>query len=103
LELLHKHVGAEFLHVPYKGAAQALTDLLGGQVDVMFSSVQAALSPLKAERLRAIAVTSSTRVPQLPDVPTMSQAGATDFQFDIWHGLLYPASVPSQAQVRVNK
>lgn len=84
----------EFTHIPYKGGAPALTDLLGGQIDFLFTTIPAVLPQIKAGKLRALAVTSPERTPALPDVPTMREAGLKDFAAVSWHGLVAPAGTP---------
>jgi tripartite-type tricarboxylate transporter receptor subunit TctC len=84
----------EFAHIPYKGGAPALTDLLGGQIDFLFTTIPAVLPQIKAGKLRALAVTSPERTPALPDVPTMRESGLKDFSAVSWHGLVAPAGTP---------
>src|SRR6266704_752180 len=90
-ELLQRAAGVKLTHVPYKGASQALTDTLGGQVQSFMSSVPSALSQIKAGRLRAIAVSSATRARELTEVPTIAEAGYKGFEASTWYGLLAPA------------
>jgi len=101
-ELLQRAAGVKLTHVPYKGAAQALTDTLGGQVQSFMSSVPSALSQIKAGRLRAIAVTSAKRAPELPDVPTIAESGHKGFEASTWYGLLAPAGTPAAIVARLN-
>lgn len=84
----------EIQHVPYKGGGQALTDLMGGQIDFMFTTIPAALPQIKAGKIRALAVTSPARSAALPDVPTMQEAGLKGFSAVSWHGLVAPAGTP---------
>ncbi len=91
------------LHVPYRGGGPALVDTLGGQVDMSFPTLSAAVPHVKAGTLRALAVTSTTRSPQLPDVPTMQEAGIKDFQFTQWLALLAPAGTPREVVMRLNE
>lgn len=93
-ELIQKAAGIRFEHIPYKGAAQALTDLLGGQVHLYSSSVPTALGHIRSGKLRAIAVTSTRRVPDLPDTPTVAELGFPGFEASTWFGLLAPAGTP---------
>jgi tripartite-type tricarboxylate transporter receptor subunit TctC len=81
-------------HVPYKGSAPALSDLLGGQVQLMFDNLPPSLPQIKAGKLRALAVTSATRAPALPDVPTVAEAGLPGFEASSWFGVLAPAGTP---------
>lgn len=96
-ELFRSATGAKLAHVPYKGSAPALVDLLGGQIDVMFSDIPPALSHLRSGRLRALAVTSSRRQAMLQDVPTVGEAGApvpAGFQGVAWQALVAPSGTP---------
>ena len=86
--------GTKMVHVPYKGNAPAITDLLGGQVDMLFSPINSALPHIKAGKLRALAVASEKRVASLPDVPTLSEAGVSGYRSEIWIGLFAPAKTP---------
>jgi tripartite-type tricarboxylate transporter receptor subunit TctC len=101
-ELLQRAAGVKLTHVPYKGAAQALTDTLGGQVQSFMSSVPSALSQIKGGRLRAIAVTSAKRTPELPDAPTIAESGYRGFEANTWYGLLAPAGTPAPIIARLN-
>ena len=94
-ELLQRAAGVKLTHVPYKGAAQALTDTLGGQVRSFMSSVPSALGQLRGGKLRALAVTSAKRSPELPAVPTIAESGYTGFEANTWYGLLVPAGAPA--------
>ena len=86
--------GTKMVHVPYKGNAPALTDLLGGQVDVLFSPINSALPHIKAGKLRALAVASDKRIASLPDVPTLAEAGVPGYKSEIWIALFAPAKTP---------
>jgi len=86
--------GTKMVHVPYKGNAPAITDLLGGQVDILFSPINSALPHIKAGKLRALAVASEKRVASLPEVPTLSEAGVSGYKSEIWIGLFAPAKTP---------
>jgi len=101
-ELLQRAAGVRLTHVPYKGASQALTDTLGGQVQSFMSSVPSALSQIRAGRLRAIAVSSATRARELPEVPTIAEAGYKGFEASTWYGLLAPAGTPAPIIARLN-
>jgi tripartite-type tricarboxylate transporter receptor subunit TctC len=94
-ELLQRAAGVKLSHVPYKGAAQALSDTLGGQVQSFMSSVPSALAHVKSGRLRAIAVTSAKRSPELPAVPTIAESGYPGFEANTWYGLLVPTGTPT--------
>ncbi len=86
--------GIDLQHVPYKGAPQSVTDVLGGHVRLNFGSIPPLLPHIKAGRLRAMGVSSLKRVPQLPDLPTISEAGVPGYEFSAWFGMLAPAKVP---------
>ena len=94
MELLKKQVGIDVVHVPYKGAPQALVDLLAGEISVMFGNVPSQIPHLKSGKTRALAVTGAIRNFQLPDVPTMIEAGVPDFEITVWYGVFTPARVP---------
>ncbi len=94
MELFKKLAGIDIVHVPYKGSAQALTDLLGGQIPSMFDNLPAILPHIKAGRVRALGVPSSKRNPQLPEVPTFVEAGVSGFVVDAWLGMFAPAATP---------
>ncbi len=90
-ELFKSLAGIDIVHVPYKGSAPALTDLLGGQIDMMFDVIVTSLPHVENRTLRALAVTSDKRAELLPNLPTMQQAGIKDFEAGTWFGLLAPA------------
>jgi tripartite-type tricarboxylate transporter receptor subunit TctC len=90
------------MHVPYKGSAPALTDLMGGQVQLMFDNLPSSLAQIKAGKLRAIAVTSAQRSPALPNIPTIAESGLPGFEASSWFGLLAPAGTPPAIVARVN-
>jgi tripartite-type tricarboxylate transporter receptor subunit TctC len=101
---LFKHMsGVKLTTVPYKGAAPAITDLLGGQIDVIFTTVASAASLVGAGRLRAIAVTSAERSPAFPQLPTVSEAGVPGYAAEAWYGLYAPAKTPSEIIGRLNR
>jgi len=95
-------VGVKFLHVPYKGATPALTDVLGGQVDVYFATAQTIAEHVKAGTLRALAVTSTHRLAALPNVPTIAESGYSGFEAISWYGVLAPAGTPETLMARLN-
>ena len=101
-ELLQRASGVKFTHVPYKGAAQAMTDLLGGQVQSFMSSVPSALAQIKGGRLRAIAVISAKRAAEMPEVPAIAESGYAGFDATTWYGLLAPAGTPAAVIKRLN-
>ena len=95
--------GVELTHVPYKGLAPALTDLLSGQVQLMFSSMVAIIPHIQAGRLRALAVTSLKRSPLLPNTPTLAESGLPGYEAGSWYGLLVPAGTPEAIIQRLNQ
>ncbi|MCA3177698.1 MAG: Bug family tripartite tricarboxylate transporter substrate binding protein [Burkholderiales bacterium] len=94
--------GAQMLHVPYKGAAPAITDLIGGQVQAVFTSLPSVAQFVQRGQLRALAVTSAGRSPAFPDVPTLAEAGLKGIDVNPWFGLLAPAGTPAAVVQRVN-
>jgi len=102
MELFRSAAGIELRHVPYKGAPQAVTDLLGGRIGLMFSSIPLAYAHVRAERLRLLGVSTARRSPQLPDVPTVAEAGVPGYEANTWFGLLGPAKLPRAIVVRLN-
>jgi len=101
-ELFKTMAGVSMTHVPYKGSAPAVTDLLGGQVQLMFDNLPSALPQIKAGKLRALAVTSAQRASALPDVPTVAEAGLPGFDATSWFGLLAPAGTPKDVVAKLN-
>ena len=97
-ELLKARTGADLRHVPYRGTPQALTDLVGGQVDLMFADPSSALSLIKDGALRVLAVTSSARIASLPDVPTMTEAGVPGVELVAWVAAFAHAKTPPEIQ-----
>jgi tripartite-type tricarboxylate transporter receptor subunit TctC len=93
-ELFKTITKVDMVHVPYKGSGPALVDLVGGQIDLMFDVFSTAAPLVKGGKLRPLAITSAERSPQLPDVPTMEQAGVSGFSAGTWFGLLAPAGMP---------
>jgi len=102
-ERLQSVAGVKFQHVPYKGSAQALTDLMGGNVHLFMSSVTTALAQIKGGKLRAIAVTSARRLPELPSVPTVAESGYKGFEASTWFGLLVPKGTPAPIVTQLNR
>ncbi len=102
-ELFKQRTDIELLNVPYKGTGPALNDLIGGQVEVDFENLPSILPLIKAGRVRALAVANKTRLPQLPDVPTLGEAGYPDVEIAAWHGLLAPAGTPKEVIATVNR
>ncbi|OZI39528.1 LacI family transcriptional regulator [Bordetella genomosp. 1] len=100
--MLARRAGVEFLHVPYKGAGPAVTDLVGGQTDLYFITPQTAFALFKAGKLRALAVTSTSRLEALPDVPTVAESGFAGFEASAWTGMVGPANLPAPAVQALN-
>ena len=101
---LFKHLaGVNLTTVPYKGAAPAITDLIGGQIQVMFTTVASAAPLIEGGQLRALAVTSAERSPAFPDLPTVSEAGVPGYDAEAWYGLFAPAKTPPAIIDRLNK
>jgi tripartite-type tricarboxylate transporter receptor subunit TctC len=86
--------GVEMVHIPYKGAGAATAAIVGGQVQLLFTSTGAAMPHIKSGRLKALGVTTAKRTPALPDVPTIAEAGLPGFQVDGWYALLAPGKTP---------
>ena len=102
LELFKARNGIDMIFVPYKGAVPALADLLGGQIQVTFSGKSVLLPYIQAGKLRALAVTSAKRWPELPDVPTMNESGFDRYPSEMWYGLLAPAATPVAVIAKLN-
>ena len=101
-EIFKQSARVELLHVPYKGVAPALIDLLAGRIDVMFDAFAQYEPHLQSGKLRALAVANGSRLARLPDVPTTAEAGLPDYVIASWFGLAAPAGTPVQAIERVN-
>jgi tripartite-type tricarboxylate transporter receptor subunit TctC len=102
-ELFKTLAGVKLTTVPYKGAAPAITDLVGGQIQVMFTTVASAAALISAGQLRALAVTSAERSPAFPDLPTVAEAGVPGYAAESWYGLFAPAKTPADVIDRLNK
>ncbi len=106
-ELLKSMMGLEITHVPYKGAPQAMTDLVAGHVDLLFANAAVALPQIRSGAVRPLAVTGAKRFAALPDLPTVAEAGAKDFEADQWLGILLPRGTPpaitNRYRVEINK
>ena len=94
-ELFRLRTGIDIVHVPYRGAAPAVTDLLGGTIDMLLADVPVVISHIRAGALPALAVTADQRIPSLPDLPTMAEAGARDVISETWYALFAPAGTPA--------
>jgi tripartite-type tricarboxylate transporter receptor subunit TctC len=101
-EMFRLATGTAMVHVPYKGAAPATNDLLGGQVDLMFNNPVSSFPHVKAGKLRALAVTGSSRLVTAPDVPTIAELGYPGFEASTWYGFLGPAGIPKDVVVKLH-
>jgi len=102
-ELFKSMAGVDLVHVPYKGSPQALTDLLGGQTQIMFASLVSALPHIRQARLRALGVTSLKRAAALPDLPAISEAGLRGYDVSVWMGIVAPAGTPPAIIAQLNR
>jgi tripartite-type tricarboxylate transporter receptor subunit TctC len=102
-EMLKMRAGIDLIHVPYKGAAPVQADLIGGQVQMAFETALSVVPHVQSGQLRAIAVASNKRLAQLPDVPTMAEAGLPDFEVSSWNGLFAPAKTPPEIIARLHE
>lgn len=103
MELFKQTAGVFLTHIPYRGTAQAVTDLIGGQVDAMFLPIHVALPQVRAGKLVALAIGSDKRHPLLPDLPTIAQARAGNVNVDMWYGIFAPAGTPPDTVARLNR
>ncbi len=103
LELFKQRTGTDLMHVPYKGSAPALQDLMAGQVLTMFTDLPPSLSMIKSGKVRVLAVATPQRLPLLPDVPTLAEAGVPDFEAYAWQGFIGPAKLPEAVVNKLNK
>ncbi|MFC5510265.1 Bug family tripartite tricarboxylate transporter substrate binding protein [Massilia jejuensis] len=101
-EMFNQMTGVDMQHIPYKGSAPALTDLLAGQTAIMFDNMPSVISHVKAGKLRPIAVTTPQRSPALPDVPTIAESGVPGYSATSWFGLLAPAGTPAPVVAKLN-
>ena len=101
-ELFNTMAGVKMVHIPYKGAAPAMADLLSGQVQLMFDNLANALPNVKAGRLRALAVTTLARSPAVPDLPTVAESGLPGFDLTTWFGVMVPAGTPPDIVAKLN-
>jgi len=101
-ELFKLKTGTDIVHIPYKGAGPVITDLLAGQIDMAFNNKSVLLQLVKQGRLRAFAVTSAARWPELPEVPTLTEAGIFPYPIEVWWGIVGPAGLPRAIVARLN-
>lgn len=101
-ELFNTLAGVKMQHIPYKGRAQAVPDLLGGRIQMIFDNMPSALPLVKGNEVRAIGVTSATRSPAAPNIPTLAEQGLPGFEATSWFALLGPANMPREVQMRIN-
>ena len=101
-ELFNTLAGVKMQHVPYKGRAQAIPDLLGGRIEMIFDNMPSALPLVKSGELKAIAVTSANRSPAAPNIPTIAESGLPGFEATSWFALLASPGVPREVQMRIN-
>lgn len=101
-ELFNAMAGVKMAHVPYKGSAPALTDVMGGQADLMFDTMLSSMPHVKAGKLKALAVTSSQRSPSASDIPTVAESGLPGYEAIAWNGVLAPAGTPKEVVDRLN-
>ena len=102
-ELFKQSAGIDVVHIPYKGSAPAITDLVGGQVDYMFDNMPSAWPQVEAGKLRALAVTTAERSETAPDLPTMKESGFPNFDVSSWFGVIAPKGTPDEVVQKVNK
>ena len=101
-EMFKMLTGVNIVHIPYKGSGPALADLIGGQVDVMFDNLSSSIGHIRGGKLRALAITSATRYPELPDLPTMQEAGVAGYEATAWFGIVAPKGTPRDIIMRIN-
>ena len=101
-ELFNSMAGTKMNHVPYKGSAPALTDVIAGQADLMFDTMLSAMPQVKTGKLKALAVTSAARSPAAPDLPTVAESGLPGYEAIAWNGLLAPVGTPKDVVAKLN-
>jgi len=101
-EMFKSLTGVDMPHVPYKGSGPALTDLMGGQVQIMFDNIPSAIVHIRSGKLKALATTGETRSKTLPDLPTMREAGLKDYVSTAWFGIVAPAGTPADIVAKLN-
>jgi len=102
-EILKEKAGISFSHIPYRGAPQAQSDLIGGQIDFMFDNLPSMVGAVQSGKVRPLAVTSKRRSALLPDVPTMEEAGIAGFEVVAWGGIVAPTGTPRPVILRLNR
>ena len=102
-EMFKSMAGIEIVHVPYKGGGPAVTDLIGGQVQLTIISAVAVLPHVKSGKLRALAITSAARAPSLPDIPTVAESGVSGYDVVLWYGMFVPRNTPRAIVMRLNQ
>jgi len=102
MELFKAMAGVDLTHIPYKGSAPAVTDLIGGQVQALFDNTPNVLPQIKAGKLRALAVTSAKRFALVPDLPTMAEVGVPGYEVSVWFGTVAPAGTPREVVQKIN-
>jgi tripartite-type tricarboxylate transporter receptor subunit TctC len=101
-EAFKKLAGVQMTHIPYKGSSQAHADLIGGQAQLMFDTTSSAIGQIKGGKLRALAVTSAKRSPELPDVPTLAEAGYPGLEMTTWYGVFAPSGTPKDVVAKLH-
>jgi tripartite-type tricarboxylate transporter receptor subunit TctC len=101
-EMFKQMAGVDMVHVPYKGAGPALTDLISGNIQVMFDTLSTALPPVRSGLVRALGVSSESRSPDLPDVPTIAESGYPDYRVSVWYGIAAPAKLPDEVAQKIS-
>ena len=101
-EYFKLQTGVSILHIPYRGTVPAVTDLMGGQIQLLFTGAPAVLGQIKSGQLRALAVSSPERIAALPEVPTIAELGYKDFEADQWYGVVAPAGTPREIVLKLN-
>lgn len=102
MELLKVMSGTDLTHIPYKGSAPAVTDLIGGQVQALFDNVPNVIQHIKVGRLRALGITTAKRSPAMPDIPTIDESGVPGYQVSVWFGVVAPAATPKDVVAKLN-
>jgi len=102
-EMFKSLAGVDILHVPYKGGANAMTDVIGGQISLMFTNMLGAMPHIRSGKLKALGIADSRRSPSLPEVPTFAEAGIKDLEVSVWWGVMAPAATPAAVVARLNR